>query len=155
MEITKQEAKRIYPEAPEWLKEKLEQEFGAEYFQPETYEEIKTFEDACEKLGITNDSCKPIFDAEEDPDEIAYKKLKVIVAAINQGWKPDWNNTEQRKYWPYFRLSSGFGFSDSYYLYGNATTFVGSRLCFQSEEKCTYAANQFIDIYEEFLTIKK
>jgi len=152
MEITKQEAKRIYPDAPEWLKEKLEQEFGADYFQHESYEEIKTFEDACAKLDID-----PLLVSNESdtPDEAAYKKLKLIVKAINAGWEPDWNNTGQRKYWPWFRLSSGFGCSDSTYYYGHAITGVGSRLCFESEEKSTYAANQFIDIYEQFLTVKK
>jgi hypothetical protein len=152
MEITKQEAKRIYPDAPEWLKEKLEQEFGADYFQPESHEEIKTFEDACSKLDIDPLS---VSNESDTPDEAAYKKLKVIVKAINAGWEPDWNNTDQRKYWPWFRLSSGFGFSYSLYGCAYTRTLVGSRLCFESEEKCTYAANQFIDIYEQFLTIKK
>jgi hypothetical protein len=150
MEITNQFAKKMYPDVPEWLKEKLEQEFGAEYLQPETYEEIKTFEDACEELGITNDS--PIFEDDESPDEIAYKKLKIIIKAINQGWTPDWSDTNERKWWPYFNLSSGFGFSGTYYDYDYADTIVGSRLCFESEEKATYTATQFIDLYRAFLT---
>ncbi|MEI7424468.1 MAG: hypothetical protein WCK18_20370, partial [Prolixibacteraceae bacterium] len=68
---------------------------------------------------------------------------------------PDWNNTDQRKWWPYFNLSSGFGFSYSFFGYGYASTFVGSRLCFETSEKSNYAANQFIDLYKEFLTISK
>jgi hypothetical protein len=151
MEITKIEAKRIYPDAPEWLKEKLEQEFGADYFQPESHEEIKNFEDACVKLDIDPLS---VSNESDTPDEAAYKKLKIIIKAINAGWEPDWNNSDQRKYWPYFILSSGFGFSASDYGFGLTDTTVGSRLCFQSEEKCTYAANQFLGLYEEFLTIK-
>ena len=151
MEFTKQEAKRIYPEAPQWLREKLEQEFGADYFQTESYEEIKNFEDACAKLDIDPLSVTNEADA---LDEAAYKKLKVIVKAINAGWEPNWNNTDQRKWWPWFRMSSGFGFSYSNYGYRLTITGVGSRLCFQSEEKSNYAANQFLNLYEEFLTIK-
>ena len=31
-------------------------------------------------------------------DEIARRKLETIAAALNEGWKPDWNNTDQYKY---------------------------------------------------------
>jgi hypothetical protein len=151
MEITKIEAKKIYPDAPDWLKEKLENEFGTEFFQPTDFEEIKTFEDACAKLGVdpltvTNEA--------DTADEKAYKKLKVIVKAINNGWQPDWNNTDQRKYRPWFRLSSGFGFSLTFCSYDDSITGVGSRLCFESEEKCAYTATQFLSLYEKFLTVK-
>ena len=78
--------------------------------------------------------------------------LKMVAKAINQGWVPDWNNSDQKKWWPWFNLSSGFGFSDSCYYYGLASTAVGSRLCFETEEKSDYAANQFMEIYKEFLT---
>ncbi|NJO70081.1 MAG: hypothetical protein HC830_13075, partial [Bacteroidetes bacterium] len=98
-------------------------------------EKIETFEDACEVLGITTDSCKPIFNEEEDVDEIAYKKLKVIIRAVNNGWLPDWDNLNQHKWFPVFALSSGFGFSYSRYDCTGTLTYVGSRLCFETEEK--------------------
>ena len=78
------------------------------------YKKIKTFEDACEKLGIdptklpeltllSDEFVKPI---------VAYYKLLIIYKAINNGWKPDWSNWDQYKYYPWYRvLSSGFGFS--------------------------------------------
>lgn len=151
MKISVDEAKQLYPTAPDWLKEKLDDEFGAETFQPKAYEEIKTFEDACAKLGIDP---LMVCNTTDTTDEAAYKKLKVVIKAINEGWTPDWSTTDQRKWYPWFRLSSGFGFSGSHYGYGLADTGVGSRLCFQTEEKSNYAANQFIDLYEEFITIK-
>jgi len=152
LKLNKKTAKSIYPESPAWFQEVLIETFGSDYFKKRSFEDIKTFEVACEELGI--DANKQFLD-EYTPDEIAYKKLKIIVAAINQGWTPDWSNSSQYKYWPYFKLSSGFGFSRSNSGYGNATTHVGSRLCFESEAKSDYAAKQFIDIYEQFLTIKK
>lgn len=150
--LKKTTARRLYPEAPEWFKKVLNESFGEDFFSERNYTDIKTFEDACNELGIDPDE---VFNSNDLPDEVAYKKLKIVVKAINQGWSPDWDNSDQYKYWPYFKLSSGFGFSDSDYYYDNATTSVGSRLCFESEAKCTYAAKQFIDIYEQFLTIKK
>lgn len=75
-------------------------------------------------------------------------KVNKIIKSVNDG-------LQFFKYWPYFNLSSGFGFSDSHYTYVYSDSDVGSRLCFESEEKCKYAATQFLSIYEEFLTIKK
>jgi len=117
------------------------------------FREIKTFEDACIELNINPDSInnsvnvinrftKPI---------IANYKLMIIAEAINQGWTPDWNNSNQRKYFPYFNLSSGFGFGDSGYYCVYSITSVGSRLCFETEEKSTYTGKQFIDIYKDYL----
>jgi hypothetical protein len=151
LKIKKETAKKIYAEAPSSLKEILVETFGRECFQKRKYDEIRTFEDACEELGLTQEDLLNIRNT-DTPDEIAYKKLKIIIKAINQGWIPDWNDTSERKWWPYFNLSSGFSFSSTFYYYGYASTYVGSRLCFESEEKTTYTAKQFIDLYKAFLT---
>ncbi|WP_340112641.1 hypothetical protein [Maribellus mangrovi] len=113
---------------------------------------VKSFNDACDRLGLDPNS---ILTAADTPDEAAYKKLKVIAKAINNGWEPNWDDTDEKKWWPWFNLSSGFGFSLSSYYYGRSYTTVGSRLCFESKEKSTYAAETFLSIYEELLTIKK
>jgi len=150
MKLTKEIARKIYPESPGWFKEELEAAFGKECFKKKCFFDIKTFEDACEELDL---NANDFITANCLPDEIAYKKLKVIIMAVNQGWIPDWNNDNQRKWWPYFNLSSGFGFSCSYYGYDDTSTAVGSRLCFETEEKSNYVAKQFLDLYKEFLTI--
>ena len=154
VKISKGTAIKLYPDVPAWFQDELIIMFGADAFKPRDWKDIKTFEDACEALGITTNSHTPIFDEDEAPDEIAYKKLKVIVAAINQGWVPDWTNSNQYKYYPYFNLSSGSGFSGHDYDDRYSYSHVGSRLCFESREKCLYAAEQFKDIYEDFFIIK-
>jgi len=147
--IEKQQAKRIYPESPEWFQKQLTEAFGEECFKEKGFEDIKTFEDACTELRINP---VLVFNELDSPDEIAYKKLKVIAKAINQGWTPDWSDSDQYKYYPWFRvLSSGFGFSFSDYDYTGTDAGVGSRLCFESREKSDYAAAQFVDLYKEFL----
>lgn len=150
LKISKNTAIKLYPEAPEWFRKVLNETFGENAFKPREWKDIKTFEDACEVLGIS----APIFNEDEAADEIAYKKLKVIVAAINQGWVPDWINSGQYKYYPWFNLSSGSGFSGLVYASYCSNSGVGSRLCFESREKCLYAAEQFKAIYEDFFTIK-
>ena len=158
MELTlkKNTAKQLYPEAPAWFQKVLTETFGADYFKKREFTDIKTFADACEECGTTEEEFNERFaNLGLDADTINYEKVKIVVKAINQGWTPDWSNSDQYKYWPYFNLSSGFGFSDSTYLCAYSTTNVGSRLCFETREKSNYAAQQFIDIYEQFLTIKK
>ena len=68
------------------------------FYKEEDYEEItdrvKTYEDACKVLGV-----EPINEQNAKaqgfrPDEIARRKLETIAAALNEGWKPDWNNTD-------------------------------------------------------------
>ena len=43
------------------------------------------------------------------PDEIARRKLETITEALNEGWRPDWNNTNEYKYFPWFRILPGKG----------------------------------------------
>jgi hypothetical protein len=113
---------------------------------------IKTFEDACKKLGI--DPAK--LPGENIPKEfskptVSAYKLMVIYKAINNGWKPDWSDHNQCKYYPWHGvLSSGFGFDVSDYYYAYTVASVGSRLCTDTSEKALYIANQFEAEYKEF-----
>lgn len=149
MKIDKQEARKLYPEVPAWFQRELEDAFGKECFTKKAFDEIKTFEDACKELDINPQA---VYYKDGTPDEIVYKKLKIIIQAINQGWTPDWNNSNQKKWWPWFNLSSGFGFSGALYYYVITDAHVGSRLCFETQEKAAYAGKQFLDLYKEFLT---
>ena len=117
------------------------------------YKSIKTFEDACKKTGI--ETTEPeIKAAHIEPVKamIAYYKLVIIFLAINNGWKPDWSDYNQWKYYPWFYvLSSGFGFVDSDYVYAYSAANVGSRLCTDTNDKALYIAEQFKDLYQEYL----
>jgi hypothetical protein len=152
VKINKEKAKKLYPKSDDWFKAELEEAFGKDCFRKKDFRDIKTFEDVCTELELTQEDLLHIHN-DDTPDEVAYKKLKIIIAAINQGWIPDWNNSDEKKWWPYFNLSSGFGFSNTCYYYDDAGTTVGSRLCFESQEKAAYAGEQFLDLYKEFLTL--
>lgn len=121
---------------------------------------VKTFEDACKVVGIENDAK---FTLNTDSEYLgkhlnsvaAYTKLIIIAAALNEGWEPDFSDSNQPKYYPWLKwdpAGSGFSFSD--FSYGRTHTAVGARLCFKSRELAEYAAKQFKDIYNEFLTLK-
>jgi len=114
---------------------------------------VKTFTDACNVLGInptqvTNNSL-------DTNDEIAYKKLKIICKALNEGWEPDWNNINQIKYFPWFDMGKkvGEGFADSDCSSWDGYSGVPSRLAYKTKELSAYAAKQFESEYYNYLVI--
>lgn len=136
------------------------------FYKEEDYEEItdrvKTYEDACKVLGV-----EPINEQNAKAqgfrsDEIARRKLETIAAALNEGWKPDWNNTDQYKYYPYFYIqenakgkgSAGLSYASTHDAATAAVAFLGSRLCFYASRLARYASNQFTDLYEQILIEK-
>lgn len=150
LKIKKETAQKLYVESPEWFKEQLVEEFGEACFKAKCFEDIKTIEDA--RIATEHSVGYLKITDGESTDEWAYRMLKMVAKAINQGWEPDWSNRDEYKYYPWFEvLSSGFGFSRSRYHFTFTDTYVGSRLCFESREKSNYAATQFIDLYKQFL----
>lgn len=136
------------------------------FYKEEDYEEItdrvKTYEDACKVLGV-----EPINEQNAKAqgfrsDEIARRKLETIAAALNEGWKPDWNNTDQYKYYPYFYIqenakgkgSAGLSYASTTYAAASTTAAIGSLLCFYASRLAWYAGNQFTDLYEQILIEK-
>lgn len=118
---------------------------------------IKTYPDACEFLGEEPIVDEVLLKLGFTKDEIAYRKLKTIAKALNEGWLPDWTNSNQYKYWPWFVYdsnSAGFGCAYANYTATSTNTHIGSRLCFKTRELAAYAGEQFEDIYNDLLLIK-
>jgi hypothetical protein len=148
--IKKDNLLKAFNDASDSEKAYLKRLFPTDLILEKREEDVKTFEDACETEGIDPTDRKF---TQGDPDDIAYQKLKVIKRAINpKGWTADWNNSNQRKWSPWFYMDKpGFRFYVAYYDITFTITSCGSRLCFSSEELATYAANQFLDIYKDLL----
>ena len=89
--------------------------FGKENVEPvqkpkDVTERIKTFEDAYNELGEKHPYCIA-FDSIYKNDSVipgigdvyAYLKLRIICAALNEGWEPKFIKDEYR-YYPWFAL---------------------------------------------------
>lgn len=63
---------------------------------------VKTYADACAVLGIEPMNETVLAKLGFTKDEITYRKLKTIAEALNEGWRPDWANSNEYKYWPWF-----------------------------------------------------
>lgn len=131
------------------------------------YTDIKSFQDACKALGITE--ALPdvsLLPAKHQKAIVANYQLSIIAEAVNRGedgksWHPDWNNYNEYKYYPWFDMEtygdapagSGFAFYD--YDYDNTYSGVGSRLCFRSGEVAEYVGKQFLSIYRDAFLIDR
>jgi hypothetical protein len=183
--ISKQDLLKAYREAEPSQKEFMKQLFGAETFAINfnVMERVKTFQDAVNELGDDNPLVKQYnmlyseFGATMDADIIAYLKLRIITAALNEGWEPKFTKDEWR-YYPYFYLITKEEYeqlSDEEKgrcvgrSYNNAVAYggldvantgngsassgagVGVRLAFRSSELAEYAGKQFYGIWADFV----
>lgn len=115
--------------------------------QPESiFDRIKTLEQAKETLSIkddcfsTNNHSKRAF---------AFQNLCIIIEALNEGWRPDWDNQNEYKYYNYFYMKDGFSFSYVLYCHFTATT-VPSALCFKSRELAEHMSNIAFNEFKEY-----
>ncbi|MCC6867050.1 MAG: hypothetical protein IT280_12920 [Ignavibacteria bacterium] len=125
------------------------------------YKKIKSFEDACkarkiDPKALPEVSMLPVI---HQKAIVAHYKLIIIAEAINDGWQPNWNDSNEWKYYPWFEVETdedrpaGFGFSCTSYVGWSTITSVGSRLCFKTRETAVYAGKQFADLYKEYMLI--
>jgi len=148
-------AKKLYPKASDDFKAVLEDTFGKPFFSEKPTDRIKTFADACEILDIDTDD---VWHESDEQDEVAYKQLKVVVRALNflangkKEWVPDYNNSNERKWYPWFYMDKP-GFRLDGVGCDAAGSGVGSRLVFITEELARYAANQFLGLYSNLFEI--
>lgn len=87
----------------------------------------------------------------DEESENAFRMLKEIIKFKNKGWVPDWNKSSQYKYYPWFYMTAGSGFSlvvvHASCTYAN----VGARLVFESEDVAEATAIEFLPIYKKFM----
>jgi hypothetical protein len=152
MEIN--EARKLYQTTCE-TKEKLEKDFGKKLLSDDVTERIGSYEDCCEETGDIPVNEATLKELGFTDDEIAYRMLKTITKAINEGHEPDMLDTNEKKWFPVFKVDnsspSGFVFFYSNYCFSYAAAGDASRLSFESEAKATFAGKTFIDLYVKFI----
>lgn len=183
--ISRENAMAAYANADARGRELLENLFGKDIFvKQDITERVKTFKDACNVLGDEHPLVKEYWgvvnvDLDIKQDLIAYLKLRIITAALNECWEPQFTEDECR-YYPVFEFftknelnkmsddkkghvaivssayynSSAGGYIACAYA-GSVSSFsfcnVGSRLNFKTRELAEYAGRQFITMYADFV----
>lgn len=156
LKISKANALLAFEGATTKQKALLSNLLGKQVFLKSAIERIKTYEDACEDLGIQSLSENDFLflPARDRKHAFASHKLTIIIQALNEGWEPNWSNSSEYKYYGWFEYTgSGSGFSYGDFNYAVGRSAVGSRLVFKSRELAEYAGKQFISIYNDYLTL--
>lgn len=76
------------------------------------------------------------------------------VQKLKTDWVPNWNDGNERKFYPRFNMNTLgglFGFSYSDYGLWNANSVPGSRLCYPTAELCEETVKEFLPIYEKYM----
>ena len=152
-------------------------------------ERVKTFEDACKVLSGRaeagdEDAALLLADYESNADNIktsgivAFMKLCIITAALNEGWKPTFTDDEYR-WFPWFRYytkeeieemteekkqklglvgayaaygsQGGLAYVHSHHDWSYTSAGIGSRLAYKSEALADYSGKQFKDIWVDYV----
>lgn len=118
-----------------------------------TEKKIASYEDACRVLNIQpiNEEAFNIFPKEDQRSMLAYHKLTVITRALNNGWKPNWDDQNEWKYYPLFRyVNAGLSCANTDNAAASTAAAIGSRLCFPTSALAKYAAEHFADLYRDY-----
>lgn len=156
-------------------------------------ERIKTFEDARKEVGRLAECGNEVLanllcDYESNADNIltkstlAYMKLCIIAAALNEGWEPHFTTDEDRwcpwfyiytqeeidkmdeekkkKLWLFGGLSCdgaycGLAYAVSSNAWSHSNALISARLAVKSEALAKYFGQQFIDIWSDYVTLPR
>lgn len=155
LSIDASKARELYNAGCGAVKTILEESFGKDFFKRDIADRVKTYEDALNVLGVEDfltvrNGSTCTFGKLLSSHMVAYIKLRTIIKALNEGWKPNWNDGYECKYYPYFVMSpSSFAFSGSAYADSFAHAGSGSLLCLKSKELSDYCGKQFIDLWRD------
>lgn len=186
--ISRENVIKNYKASDDNTKKTLEAIFGKDLFKPKDItERIKTFEDAMAELDSNHPficEYRALCAKSDDisPDLLAYLKLRIICAALNEGWEPKFTEYEWR-YYPWFFLYTqkelndmddsdkkeyrmidtgdyqteyaGFGYASLTFSASHTYARNGSRLCLRSRELAEYCGKQFIKLWADFNLIRK
>lgn len=149
--------KKITIEVPEGKKAKWEGD-SIIFVDDNVMDRVKTFTDACNELGEDHPlivEYRTILRIRLSPDIIAYFRLRIIVAALNEGWEPTFKKEEIR-YYPWFEVTRMSAVSSVVNCSANYDSVVsgadvGARLAFKNGKLAHYAATQFVNEYKLFL----
>lgn len=175
--ISKASLLKAYREAEPAQKEFLKKLFGSYTFTISfnVMDRVKTFQDAVVELGNDNPLVQQYnqiyseFGDMMDTDIIAYLKLRIITAALNEGWEPQYTEDE-RRYYPYIGLITkeqydslpddekklsivrgGLVLAHTRICSANFSAYNGMRLAYKTRELAEYTINQFMDIWADFV----
>lgn len=168
IEVKKKNLEAAYKVASANTKEVLVTLFGEGAVKPEKpnysdYHNIKTMDDVFAATGVDKEEFEQkIADLPEDVQ--AYMLLRLIRQALNPTWKPNWADTDEWKYFPYFSIEipAGVGGASSGVLLGVSVLYstnvastshasCGGALASENREIAIWFGEHFAEIWKGYL----
>lgn len=177
MEISEEKIKAAYEQADDKTKKVL-----ASIFQIPVTERIRDFKDVIRELGNDHPFVQEynmVVNAVglDDSDLLCYLKMRMVCAALNEGWEPTLqvNKREFRFYPMYWLSNNGFGVtgrrdnavvkmegenggwytSTSFSSFTGANMTIGSHLCLKTEQLAKHAAKHFSGLWLSWMAGKR
>jgi hypothetical protein len=123
----------------------------ADYIKEESFEDVTDYKEVCKRLAVPVLTEKDFSFLPQDQrgKALAFHKIKNLEKFFNKNWVPNFSDSSEYKYYPYFEKRSGrWVFIGSYgYLYG----FSGGVGLYKSKEISDHIGNNFKDIYISLL----
>lgn len=101
------------------------------------YTTIKSYSDVCDYLGLPYDDNVSNID-----------KIEFIIRVINNGWKPDFKDINQKKWYAFFTINDdgvskfwGVDYDLNFFRFLPFTQYI------ETEEKAEYFGKTFSDLY--------
>lgn len=135
-------------------KDLLEKIYGKETFEKDLWDIINSFEDGLAYKNLKAEDVLPVVPAfmkHAEKNIHGFFKLIFLIEIFNQGWVADFSNSNQVKYYPWFRFYSGSGLSLDGVAYDLSIAYVAARLCLKSREDCEKFTKRFKPIYDEYI----
>lgn len=154
-QLKKSELLQMHSESTDKGKATLEKLYGKTLFHPPKPEDkIKSLADVLRITKPDKETMAFINYKGKNRKIIGAKNFvlaELIAEAYNEGWVPDWTNSNEYKWFPYFDGRKGFGFSLSNYAIWHSYSHAGSRLAFKSEALSNHAGKLFVAVYQELI----
>ena len=155
LKISEADAKKYYKTASEEFKTVLETTFGEEMFSKKITDRVKSWEDVVDILEEQGESVVlpyKLAKTKQQKSINALYKIQCISKVLNEGWEPDFNNSNEYRYYPWFEYKKA----------GWCFRYVFCRYCvfsdypfgcyYKTEELAEYSSKVFIHIYREYLS---
>ncbi|MDR0864989.1 MAG: hypothetical protein LBO74_08665 [Candidatus Symbiothrix sp.] len=154
LSISKKEILAKYRDGELREKTLLEELFGSEIFSEKVTDRVKTLDDAFKETG--RPATPKFSDAPEDMREWfqSLYNAAVFTEALNEGWKADYNDGNQKKWLPWFNsiTPSGFAFDDADCASSCPDAGSAARLCLKDESLAIYSGKQITEVHKGIIT---
>lgn len=139
LKLSIEKALEAYTKGDKARKQFLIDLYGAEHFLTDIKDRVTDYPSACKELNILQLTVDHFAFMGKDAKRYFNRhQLTIIIRALNEGWEPDFTDSEYKYYnYPYWDSSSN-GFSSGVHV-SDYVSASGSDLMFKNRELCEYA----------------